>query len=209
MSDAGDFERGDLEAALDLIAEARSRETGDPARAGCLLSAVEKLLATEDDPSDRGREGGRALGELDRLLEAAGGDAGGLRDFLEPILERLLEALLDGPGRRLAVYGSLCPGEENHHHVADLVGEWRVGEVRGTLHEAGWGAARGYPALVRDPAGERVAVKLLESGALPERWPRLDAFEGPGYRRILIVVDTDRGPVVANLYAVAGDPDPP
>jgi gamma-glutamylcyclotransferase (GGCT)/AIG2-like uncharacterized protein YtfP len=208
VTGAGDFDRDDLEAALDLIEGARSREAGDPERARGLLSAVERLLDDEADAADRGRAGGRALAELDEVLTSAGGDTEGVREFLEPILERLLDALLDAPERRLAVYGSLRPGEENHHHVADLVGEWRAGEVRGLLHEAGWGAARGYPGILRDPAGRRVPVQLLESRALPARWERLDDFEGPGYRRILIVVDTDRGPVVANIYALAEDPPP-
>lgn len=167
---------------------------------------MERLLATDGDPADREGDGGQALNDLDELLASAGGDTGALREFLEPILERLIETLLDMPANRLAVYGSLRPGEENHHHVADLVGRWRHGEVRGTLYEAGWGAVRGYPGVIRDPDGASIRVELLESRALAERWGRLDEFEGPGYRRILIVVDTHDGPVVANLYVLADDP---
>lgn len=206
MAAADRFDRADLERALDFIDEARALDETEPAHAGRLLAALEGLLAGSGDPVDREREGAEALAELDRLLAGAGGEADGaaLRDFLDPILERLIDALLDGPSGRLAVYGSLRPGEENHHYVSDLVGEWREGEVRGILHPAGEG--RAYPAVVRDPAGDPVRVKLLESRALPARWERLDAFEAPGYRRVLAVVDTPDGPVVANLYVLADDP---
>jgi hypothetical protein len=41
---------------------------------------------------------------------------------------------------RLATYGTLAPGRPNHGHLSDVPGRWLVGEVRGTLIEAGWGA---------------------------------------------------------------------
>lgn len=107
------------------------------------------------------------------------------------------------PSRRLAVYGSLAPGKENHHVVADLAGSWEEGFVRGVLHPEGWGATMGYPALRWDPGGERIAVHLLTSDDLPGAWPRLDRFEGPAYRRIWIPVERPgKEPVVANLYAL-------
>ena len=39
---------------------------------------------------------------------------------------------------RLAVYGSLRPGEENAHILAPLAGQWTSGTVRGRLRNAGW-----------------------------------------------------------------------
>jgi gamma-glutamylcyclotransferase (GGCT)/AIG2-like uncharacterized protein YtfP len=91
---------------------------------------------------------------------------------------------------RLATYGTLAPGRHNHHQLAALQGRWRKGTVRGTLVDAGWGAALGCPGLVLDPLGPRVEVDLLDSPDLPAHWARLDAFEGAGYRRALTRVQT-------------------
>ncbi len=117
---------------------------------------------------------------------------------LEEDLERLF-----APSRRLAVYGSLAPGESNHGQLDGLSGSWVDGIVRGELHDGGWGARLGYPAMRWDPAGsETVDVKLFISDGLPGRWPRLDAFEGDGYQRMLVpVCEGSRWLVaVANLY---------
>jgi len=106
---------------------------------------------------------------------------------------------------RLAVYGTLAPGQPNHHVISGLAGRWLEGTVRGTLHAAGWGASAGYPALRIDPNGAAVPVHLLVSDDLPANWRRLDDFEGPGYRRILVPVHADGGELmaVANLYEAA------
>ena len=34
-------------------------------------------------------------------------------------------------------------------------------------------------------------VDVLVSDELPAHWPRLDAFEGPGYRRVVVDVTLD------------------
>lgn len=108
-----------------------------------------------------------------------------------------------GPEHRLAVYGSLAPGERNHHRVAHLAGTWFEGTVRGHLRDRGWGAGIGFPALIPDPAGDRVPVQVLESPALPAVWDALDAFEGGEYRRVVVTVDTEeRGPLRAQVYAL-------
>jgi hypothetical protein len=65
---------------------------------------------------------------------------------------------------RLATYGSLAPGRPNHHPVAALRGRWIAGAVHGRLLEAGWGASLGYRAMVLDPAGPAIDVRVLESG---------------------------------------------
>lgn len=112
----------------------------------------------------------------------------------------------------LAVYGTLAPGRPNHHVVAPLGGEWTAGVVVGELSPVGWGATLGYPAFRPRADGAAVAVQVLTSDRLPEAWTRLDAFEGPAYRRILVPVfgpDASaerRLSTVANLYAVADDP---
>ena len=117
-----------------------------------------------------------------------------------PDLEERFEALF-GASRRLAVYGSLAPGEANHRVVASIAGEWLDGFVRGELQPTGWGSALGYPAIRLDPQGPRVPVKLLVSDALPAQLERLDDFEGPEYCRKLAPVHDATGVIaVANIY---------
>jgi gamma-glutamylcyclotransferase (GGCT)/AIG2-like uncharacterized protein YtfP len=84
--------------------------------------------------------------------------------------------------RRLAVYGTLAPGECNHHELRDCPGNWWRGQVRGHRCEGT------YPEFRRDEGGPWVDVWVLESDALPARWARLDAFEGEGYRRVPVTV---------------------
>lgn len=105
---------------------------------------------------------------------------------------------------RFATYGTLAPGRVNHGQLAPLKGRWREGHVTGRLVDAGWGAALGFPGLVLDPQGSPVAVQLFESPDLPEHWARLDAFEGPGYRRVVVPVDTAEGVLEAWIYVIAG-----
>jgi gamma-glutamylcyclotransferase (GGCT)/AIG2-like uncharacterized protein YtfP len=108
---------------------------------------------------------------------------------------------------RLATYGTLAPGGPNHGQLSALPGRWLAGRVRGVLLAAGWGAELGYPGLVLDPAAPLVEVDVFESPALVDHWPRLDAFEGAGYRRAAIDVLTDDGPVPASIYVLAQPPD--
>ena len=112
--------------------------------------------------------------------------------------------------RRLATYGSLAPGRVNHQQLAGLDGHWRQGTVRGTLVDAGWGASLGFPGLILGPEGPLVEVYLFESSELRNHWPRLDAFEGTGYRRVVARVSTTDGDVDAWIYVIAaGNPDTP
>ena len=112
----------------------------------------------------------------------------------------------------LAVYGTLAPGQPNHHVVAPLGGEWTDGLVEGDLLPVGWGAALGYPGFRPRARGAAVAVQVLTAPLLATAWPTLDRFEGPGYQRILVPVFSTGlgGPgqagerrlyTVANLYA--------
>jgi gamma-glutamylcyclotransferase (GGCT)/AIG2-like uncharacterized protein YtfP len=112
----------------------------------------------------------------------------------------------------LAVYGTLAPGQPNHHVVAPLAGEWTDGLVEGDLLP-GWGAALGYPGFRPRAGGGAVAVLVLIAPLLATAWPTLDRFEGPRYQRILVpVFGTELGGgqagerrlyTVANLYAAA------
>ena len=107
-----------------------------------------------------------------------------------------------------ATYGTLAPGRPNHHVVAGIVGEWTDGIVEGALSPVGWGATLGYPAFRPQVGASVVPVHVLTSTQLPAAWPRLDAFEGGEYRRILVPVfaagvEERRLLTVANLYAAA------
>lgn len=156
---------------------------------------------------DRSRE------EANRLVAAANaarghGGAGGADDGNAADAERQLESIFR-TSQTLAVYGTLAPGEPNHHIVAPLGGEWADGVVEGDLYPVGWGATAGYPAFRPRTGGPTVAVKVLTTPALKAAWPDLDRFEGAEYRRILVPVFTP-GPAderrlytVANLYAAA------
>jgi gamma-glutamylcyclotransferase (GGCT)/AIG2-like uncharacterized protein YtfP len=103
---------------------------------------------------------------------------------------------------RLVTYGTLAPGRPNHHQLDGLDGRWLTGEVHGWLHEAGWGAALGYPALILDPDGPAISVHVFESTDLPDHWARLDDFEGPAYERVLTTVSTPEGDLNASIYAL-------
>jgi gamma-glutamylcyclotransferase (GGCT)/AIG2-like uncharacterized protein YtfP len=148
-----------------------------------------------------------ALDEVSRLVAAAnaarwrGGDG---EDANAAGAERRLDDLF-GTRHTLAVYGTLAPGEPNHHVVAPLGGEWTDGVIEGDLFAEGWGATLGYPACRPRAGGPSVAVKVLSAAALAAAWPAIDRFEGPGYRRILVPVLTRerRLHTVANLYAAA------
>lgn len=121
-------------------------------------------------------------------------------------LEREVEERF-GASLRLAVYGSLAPGEVNHHAIADLPGTWEDVIVTGVLHAPAPGSPSPFPVLRWRAGGPPVAARLFVSDALPAHWGRLDEFEGSAYRRILVPVHSERGDMlaVANLYADAGD----
>lgn len=103
---------------------------------------------------------------------------------------------------RLATYGTLAPGEVNHHFMDGMVGRWLKGRVRGKLHAEGWGADHGCPGMTPDPTGEWIDVHIFESVDLPAHWPRLDAFEGAEYKRIELAADVDGESLPVSIYAL-------
>ena len=137
------------------------------------------------------------LAHIRELIAAAntarGGDAERRLETLFPISETL------------AVYGTLAPGQPNHHLVSPLGGTWTRGLVEGELLPAGWGAGLGYPGLRPRIDGDLVAVQVLTAPSLVGAWPMLDEFEGDEYQRVLVPVfsaERDRHLLtVANLYA--------
>ena len=149
-----------------------------------------------------------ARGHLIAAAEAVASVLEGSPPDLSPHDEAFFAEFLGHPNSRLAVYGSLAPGESNHSVIEDVSGEWAEGRVAGKMHDAGWGADHGYPGLVWEPQSSNgVPVKLLTFSALGSTWQRLDAFEGGDYWRILVPVDGVNGEtVIANIYAIR-DPE--
>lgn len=144
--------------------------------------------------------------ELAEALMTLNARRAGARAAARDALERDVEERF-GASRRLAVYGSLAPGEVNHHVIADLPGSWEDGIVTGVLHAPEPGSTSQFPALRWRAGGPPVTARLFVSDALPAQWERLDAFEGAAYRRILVPVHSESGALlaVANLYADATD----
>ena len=105
--------------------------------------------------------------------------------------------------KRLATYGTLAPGQINHHQLEGLDGKWYTGTVKGRLFTEGWGAEHGCPGIELDASGQDVGVFIFESDDLPDHWQRLDAFEGAEYRRIKAIVQTPDGEVECSIYELA------
>ncbi len=92
------------------------------------------------------------------------------------------------PEIALAAYGTLRPGEINHHVLKDMDGYWVDGIIKGYVFEVTWGGAEGFPGFYPDPDGHNVPVSVLVSEKWDRNWDRVDRFEGPGYRRIVVEV---------------------
>ncbi|MEO1655144.1 MAG: gamma-glutamylcyclotransferase family protein [Bacteroidota bacterium] len=97
---------------------------------------------------------------------------------------------------KLFVYGTLCPGQPNHHLLENIGGTWEKGIVRGILYPEGWGAALGYPAMILDEKGGIVEGYLFSSDNLMMHWDDLDAFEGEGYERVRTDVELENKSIV-------------
>ena len=107
---------------------------------------------------------------------------------------------------RLFVYGTLAPGRPNHHILQPIAGSWDEGSVKGTLHDAGWGAAMGCPGIVLEDEGDSVDGFVFSSDHLAHHWPMVDEFEGDGYERVVTKVRLkDRREVDAFIYVLNGE----
>jgi gamma-glutamylcyclotransferase (GGCT)/AIG2-like uncharacterized protein YtfP len=103
---------------------------------------------------------------------------------------------------RLATYGSLAPGRTNHHQLAGLEGRWLKGHVDGLLVDAGWAPVLAIRHWFLIPPARRLMSTSFESIELPAHWARLDAFEGPGYQRVVTTVHMPTGDVDAYIYVL-------
>ena len=104
---------------------------------------------------------------------------------------------------RLFIYGTLAPGERNHHMLEHLTGRWERATLRGVLVEEGWGADHGCPAVIPDDRSEPVQGHLFTSEDLSAHWSVLDDFEGDEYRRESVNVGLEDGSEVeAYVYSL-------
>jgi len=109
----------------------------------------------------------------------------------------LVNEVLGNPSNRLGTYGTLSPGQINHHIVKALRGEWLIGTTYGRLQPHGWGNVYGFPAMVFDPFGRAIPIYVLESPDLPEGFESLDRFEGPEYQRVVLPIKLSDGTLCA------------
>src|ERR687897_3609319 len=93
--------------------------------------------------------------------------------------ERRLDALFR-TSHTLAVYGTLAPGQPNHHVLAPLGGEWTDGLIEGDLLPVGWGAELGYPGF--RPRGRRRGGAGVDRSLVGDRLGRPRPLRGPGVR---------------------------
>ena len=108
--------------------------------------------------------------------------------------------------QRLFVYGTLAPGRANHRILENIPGTWEEATLRGTLIQAGWGVAMGYPGIVPTEDGEEVEGFVFSSEHLADHWPGLDEFEGEGYERVSVTVRVNGvHDVEAYVYALNRD----
>ncbi len=109
-----------------------------------------------------------------------------------------LEGLFAAPQHRLVVYGSLAPGERHEDYLLPLGGTWEPAQVEGDIDRSGE-----YPLFYWRMGGAQQAVRLFRCAGLPAHWAKLDDFEGPDYRRVLVPVLTRAGWEVAQVYVAA------
>lgn len=105
--------------------------------------------------------------------------------------------------QHLFVYGTLAPGRENHHVLANISGKWESATLKGFLLDAGWGAAIGYPGIIPSDQGNEVNGWVLTSVELARYLAEIDAFEGGEYKRISAQVNVKGGnDVEAYVYSI-------
>lgn len=111
------------------------------------------------------------------------------------LLECFFDLLFDRPATRLAVYGTLAPGEPNASVLSAIKGTWSKGCVAGVVeHRAK------FRYFSWEPNGSDVEVRVLTSPELPDHHARIDAFEGRKYLRALVPVRAGATRYIANIY---------
>ena len=110
---------------------------------------------------------------------------------------------MNDPDHLLFVYGTLMPGQANHHVVQNIPGQWFKASTSGRKEKILYGRAE-YEALVYQDAGAEIQGYVLVSRVLHQHWDKLDLFEGEKYVRKVITVRVQDGhslnPVMATAY---------
>jgi gamma-glutamylcyclotransferase (GGCT)/AIG2-like uncharacterized protein YtfP len=132
-----------------------------------------------------------------KVFRLGGADLRKARRTAPHPLHRQLRVKIDltRPEERLVVYGTLMPGGQYHHLMADLAADWEKCTIRGRL-----GVYRGYPSFKWNPAGEPHPAWLVTSVRLPAKFQELDDFEGDNYTRRLIPAVAGDRLVIAYIY---------
>lgn len=103
---------------------------------------------------------------------------------------------------RLFVYGTLAPGEKNHHLLDGITGTWELASCIGRIFTQTRGAHVGLPCFEPTVDGKMFSGKIFSSSELNTVWNTLDEFEGELYERRLINATTEHGlNVEAYIYA--------
>ena len=103
------------------------------------------------------------------------------------------------------MYGDTRPGERDHYVVARISGSWTVGAVRGYGVVLDWGPAAGLAGFVPARDGQSIPVSVLISDKLEQNLRQVDEYEGPGFRREVIAVETEGAVIDAYIYVSVTD----
>lgn len=117
-------------------------------------------------------------------------------EITKPLLEHIFEYLFDYPSKKLAIYGTLLPGEINYDIISNIRGEWTEAKTKGKKE-----VKDNLPTFLWDISAEYIDIKVFISDQMDFEFERLDRFEGDMYNRILIPVKIHDKTIVANIYA--------
>lgn len=98
----------------------------------------------------------------------------------------------------LIIYGSLAPGEANHHIISHINGIWFKAFIKGKIIDNGWSTRTGYPEFQRaEDESQTIEVLAFISDELEDHWDHIDEFEGTEkYARTTISCELEDGQVV-------------
>ena len=114
----------------------------------------------------------------------------------KPLLNLIFENIFDFPMNRLAVYGTLLPGEVNHETISGIDGQWIDGKIAGRKE-----IKNGFPTFIWALNEEILNIKIFISELLPNEYERLDRFEGDLYERIWVPVQHNGIAHICNIYS--------